>query len=291
MRSALYLIPIGLLISCGQSSVRFSEEASSTEAAETNGYPSVVRVIVPDGSGLCTGTFISPRAVLTASHCTTQIGTYRILADWGATFTTREVVKLGNGSVSDKSDLALLLFDSNKADPKANQVTPISSNVAVGDKVTLVGYGCNNVNTMAGIDIKRSGRNQVYQKGDYIQLATPLKAHTAQKILGPDNLSGTCFGDSGGPLLKANTQGNWVVGVTHAGSWNTQVLFSLYTDISRSENWTFLENTENSYGLYLTHPCAEPGTQLSQCQTSQALTGIVGFLHMIFAKMLFWLGL
>ena len=36
----------------------------------TTGYPAVVEVIAPDGQTLCTGTFISRSAILTASHCT-----------------------------------------------------------------------------------------------------------------------------------------------------------------------------------------------------------------------------
>src|SRR5439155_14651374 len=124
-------------------------------------------------NGLCSGTFISEKAVLTAAHCAKTDGDYQVVASFGS-FTTNQKVVLGPGVVDDPNDLAILIFDHNVASRGQGQVADIASSIHVGDTVRLVGFGCNNVTTRTGAGVKRTGTNVVAQISDYIEFDTPL---------------------------------------------------------------------------------------------------------------------
>src|SRR5262249_20656049 len=150
-RSALYcaFIVFSLaLIGCGKQGYNTDglPAPSGRLAIQTHDYPGVVMVILPGGTGLCTGTFISERAVLTAAHCPLEAGEYDVIADWG-TFATQTVVKLGPGVVNDPNDIAILIFDTNVASRNLNQVIDIDDQVSTGDTLRLVGFGCTNITT------------------------------------------------------------------------------------------------------------------------------------------------
>ncbi len=279
-----------LLASCAeQSSVHFLEEPSQFEASETKDFPGVVRIIGPLGRGLCTGTVVSPRAVLTAAHCIKNQGAYRIITDWGS-YLSQETVSFGNGSVNDSHDIALLIFNERIA--KDNQIIPIRPGADVNDSVTLVGFGCNDLDSQAGTNIKRRGRNRIFKRSEYLELATPLKEKdNTRSLLGPENLTGTCFGDSGGPLLRQEHKGTSVAGVVHGGRWNREVTVSLFSDLGNADNFSFLQDIEKRFNLYLTRPCDAPENQLPYCQTNTAVTGIVGLLRWLLGTLAAWFGL
>src|SRR3989338_8573424 len=110
------LIGISLaLISCAKQTGDGLPAASSNYASITTGYSPVAMVVLPNGAGICTGTFISTKAVLTAAHCAKENGRYSVVSSFG-TFSTYTHPYMGPGVVDDPNDIAVLVFDTDVAD-------------------------------------------------------------------------------------------------------------------------------------------------------------------------------
>jgi Trypsin len=289
-RNAIIAAIVGTLMSCAQDPYRGLATPNNEAVQTTAAFPAVVEVILPQGVGLCSGTFIGPSAVLTADHCALQTGSYQVVTSFGV-FSTTNVVRLGTGDVSDTSDLAVLLFDTNVADPSEGQVINIGGSVNVMDVVEIVGFGCNNLNSETGTGTKRAGSNQVYQIDNYIELVTPEMPATQNnslvnnRILGPSNRAGTCFGDSGGPLLKAVGNGYQVAGFTHAGGTQGNIILSQFINLSRSENQSFLSSLDSEYNLGI-FGCSASSVD---CNIQSAGVQIVNFLKFIWMKLANWI--
>jgi hypothetical protein len=257
----LALLMSSLLPGCGQSlENQLLQSASSQLVQKTTGYPAVVMVAMPGGYGMCTGTFVSPRAVLTASHCTDAEGYYRIYTDYGW-FETSTKQNLGPGTVGDASDISLLLFDEDVADPAKGHVIAVGTQPSESSEVRLVGFGCNDLDKRVGAGVKRTGTNRIYRITQFIELLTTpankLRARvlSGARVLGSENQAGSCFGDSGGPLLASQNGLFRTVGVTHAGGYQDSLILSQYTNLYRSENRAFLEEMDSRYGLHLFDGC------------------------------------
>jgi hypothetical protein len=224
--------------------------ADSVSAIDSSMYPAVVKVISPGGRGLCTGTFIGKRVVLTAAHCTLTEGRYTVATSFG-TFYTSDVEYLGEGDVESEDDVALLVFDSDVADPSLGQVVPIGNPVQEGEKVRLVGFGCDNIIARSGSGSKRTGTNEVYEVNNFVRLITPLNNAGARGILGPVNRAGSCFGDSGGPMFREVNGGLELVAIAHAGGADQKYRYTIseYVDLSQSQNTNFIHNVSRVYGV------------------------------------------
>ena len=246
---AFFFITLSL-IACQKRSLLDLPSPSGSAAYVTNEYPAVVKIGLPGGRGLCTGTFISPRAVLTAAHCTPTSGNYTVSTDWG-TFMTSQKVVMGPGVVDDPNDIAILIFSTDVADPEQGQVAAIGGGASPGQVLRLIGFGCNSFETRRGAGLKRTGTNMVYDVNDYITFLTPRNdSGTRRGIIGSDNRAGACFGDSGGPAAANREDGALVVlGVAHTGGEADDDYVSDYVSLGRGDNRNFISNANNTYNL------------------------------------------
>lgn len=291
MRNRLKLLAAaglaGILFACAKAHDLGNLESPSDLNVETTAdYPPVAMIYLPMGEGMCTGTFVSPRAVLTAAHCTARAGAYRVITSFGTyTTSTREV--FGNGDVSDTGDLALLIFDQDVALPRNQTVYPIGDSVVLSENVRLVGFGCDDIDTKRGGGTKRTGTNQVYRIADFIELNTPSSRtrSASRSILGPVNRAGSCYGDSGGPLMRKYDGHYEVIGVCHAGGVLDGAQISQYVDITAAANSEFVRSIDRKYGLGIFSGCpANP----NDCGYSSASAQIASFLQLIWNKVLSW---
>lgn len=248
---ALSIVSLSL-ISCqkmdGVRNLRATDlpQASSYNVAITSDFPGVVSVSLPSG-GLCTGTIISPKAVLTAAHCTQGSGQYSVKGSFG-TVRTSVVENFGPGEVEDPNDISILVFPANTF--PQNSIINIADSARIGETARLVGFGCNNIDTRTGAGVKRTGTNVIADVYDYVEFYTPATSSNSRGIIGPQNRAGSCFGDSGGPALKEVSGELRLIAVTHAGGQVGNTIVSQYTDVAnRSDNRGFIARVNQDYNL------------------------------------------
>ena len=225
-------------------------------------YPATVSM------GGCTGVKVGPRHFLSAAHCfsdPTQ-STVVVTADNNAqNFVTLTVASInispewlncsacaGDGSYNDfglKPDFALIIVHELTPDIPEAVIDPTP--VAIGDAVTLTGYGCEN-----GVG-QPSGPSR-FKVGD-THTVDPASLNGAPSIPGGYNTTwgpeldpsapGLCPGDSGGPLYRTGT--NKVVGINALVSYNGSTgnpvgnWFTRLDQQSRYDVWTYLDDLLN----------------------------------------------
>jgi V8-like Glu-specific endopeptidase len=246
--AVIYLITVVILSACGASMDMGLPLASREAVYVTKDYPAVVGI--SNGTGYCTGTFVSENAILTAAHCTQENGRYTIYSQFGYHYSYNKV-NLGSGDVNDPNDVSIIYLNNPVADASKNQIIPIGNQVATGDTVRLLGNGCTNWSTMTGIDGQtRTGTNVVYRISNYLEFYAPLNANSgfpSRGLAGSANLAVACPGDSGGPALRQG-DGNSIVGVAHSGGVG-QYIQSNYANMMNPTIRDFINSVNNQYQL------------------------------------------
>lgn len=244
MPAGLIVLSMASVWSCQHQDRGNLPSPTTTQVQVTTAFPGVVRVIAI--GQLCTGVFVSPRALLTAAHCVRPGAEVQIQSE-SVRIEGSGVIKHGPGTEGDARDLAVVHF-SNPVVEK--NITYAIGKVEVGNKVHLIGYGCTDSTTRVGTGQKRAGTNVLYRISEYLEVLTPVPA-PVKKLLGPSNRAGSCFGDSGGPMFVETGSGYHLVGVDHAVIPEGDEQISAYTDLTRSDNRGFLQrvNTELQLGI------------------------------------------
>jgi len=201
----------------GDSTGDFSVDIINGEKCSVGNSPVVY---LESNAGSCTGTVISPRAVLSAGHCFTN-GSGNLNVSWVDVHTSFEEpgeqvfrsfnIKIHpqyNGGVSDTTyDTALVLLSQDL--PTRTMGILKNSNLQVGEKLQIAGYGrIGNGqavgNQFDGLQAGSMSVGEVYS-GDILA------------FFNHPNGANTCNGDSGGPAAVYRN-GKWVVaGITSYG--------------------------------------------------------------------------
>lgn len=175
----------------------------------TTGWPQVVAYLIGGGEGgLCSGTLIGPRAVLTAAHCADddlpgdQIFLGSSLFEPGALVDVDEaIVHEGYNPSTGVMDLAVLLLEDEVSETPVELNTERIDEDWIGTSLRVVGYGNEDVYAGSTAGIKReTDVDLVWVDGHLLYHETP--GHN------------TCSGDSGGPVLLEREAGWVLVGVT-----------------------------------------------------------------------------
>lgn len=191
-------------LSCERQPIVFgSVEPDSIELSEPQ--RNAIAVIAYAGGDLCTGTFATADSVATAAHC--------VLRGRGPTIlvgpSERDPIQLlspGEGERHPELDLGV--FRLSRDDIRAD-VTPIPlirSSVALlvpGDIVEIAGFG---INEAGRVGVRRFAPSTVQEIDE------------TSVVVSADGESGACSGDSGGPILGQDSDGQpLVLGILTAG--------------------------------------------------------------------------
>ncbi|MBW1870535.1 MAG: trypsin-like serine protease [Deltaproteobacteria bacterium] len=233
IRSLLVIIIIvGLVPACGNND---PQEYSLLGRSIINGEPDnrlshMAVVAVFNGWGLCSGTLISKRVVMTAGHCVENVNPANFLvlfgSDTGAAF-SRRVAEASlhtnydpGGGQTPAFDIALLLLSSSPP-PGISPIPHLPNTMALtdadlGSPLDFVGFGQDENGTTG---FKLSVVNDL----DFICLdagGCAFGFHPAQRytICYDQSPGGPCSGDSGGPAIIVRNSKEYVAGITSYGS-------------------------------------------------------------------------
>jgi V8-like Glu-specific endopeptidase len=240
----------------------------------TDAQASAVGMVEIGGTSMCTGAVVGPSTVLTAAHCLRSSPPwikFHVGRDWRSPLHTYDSTSWDLhpdytvGQVA--HDLAVVHLT---RDPQVDGVGVLNPHVApvqslAGQMVQAVGYG----HTSYG-----DSSNSLKW---WVVLEATSETATAYIVSG-DGTTGTCDGDSGGPLLwKDPAAGVGVYGVLSMGVSGTACLGdSHYTRLDETSNSAFLVPylpSDPCSGETLQGRCADASTAI-WCQDGSVTTDV-----------------
>jgi hypothetical protein len=227
-----------LSISCAPEDPFDPDTASTADAIlygtrDRGTHPAVLALALP-GGGLCTGSLVGPKLVLTARHCVSDVvssidcssSAPQIIRDMdpraitllaGDDARTATVLARGVRSIVPRSrrlcnaDVALLVLDR-----EVRAITPLrvdfAPRIGTGDPVTLVGFGARGASARSPYGVRyRRASVRIAEWG------------ASEFVTGPV----ACSGDSGGPAIDPRTGA--IVGVHSRGTDPCNSAFAIGT--------------------------------------------------------------
>src|SRR5262245_54593568 len=176
-----------------------------------HGYPAVFSLAF-NGQGGCSGTCITPKVGITASHCIEPGDAPNTYSALFGDSETQPTATIGVTAFAKHptGDIALVAFAD--ACPAVIPYNPIALETHVGEPVVMVGFG---VTTEQANDAgtKRSGTATLFS-------VTPADVSGMEtgELATSNDPDGTCNGDSGGPTFMRFGGVEYMVGVTSRGS-------------------------------------------------------------------------
>lgn len=225
-------------------------------------WPWIAFIVNVQANFACTGMVVSTNLVLTAGHCAQDISTgiinaasgYRVVTgrtDWSDTSSgqllgvSQVIVYPGYDRSTGDGDAALLVLASPTAAPAIPLATANDLNIlAAGTTGFIAGWGA----TYAGdpsLPTALQAATTVVQSPAYCAQqeqadSVSFNAATAFCAINPPNFTaGTCYGDSGGPLLAARPDGTYFeMGITSRGDVNCNTSYpDVFTRVDLISPW------------------------------------------------------
>jgi hypothetical protein len=204
----------------------------------------IVRMSI-DGAGLCTGSFVSPTTLITASHCV-RSGSKVFIPRYEVS-SVKVVEFPGTTDKVEQNDLAIVLYPPHTA-KKWSRIS--SSQPKVGEKVNMLGYGsCTEWNGPDSGTRRCRGTNKITSLG------------VNQGFIRTEQSNGVTVspGDSGGPMYRDDES---IVGIASGGGYGQD---SLHVNLFLKENIEWMKDVVTQHQAVI---CGLDGVNDPVCQTS-----------------------